>query len=136
MVFGEVVDGIDIVKTMEKLGRDTGKPKAEVRISDCGQIVYQASQLANVKGNKPTDAPVPAALSQPAPEDAAIVSTGGHTHTHTNTHTHTHTHTRTRVRKFMHNAPALFALLYFLAFSFVRLYDSRLAFRFPTTASR
>lgn len=64
---------MDIVRTMEKLGRDTGKPKAEVTIADCGQIVYQASQLSHVKGNVPENNPVPAALFQPAPEDAAVV---------------------------------------------------------------
>jgi hypothetical protein len=41
VVFGEVVEGMDVVKTMEKLGRENGKPKGEVAIHDCGQIVFQ-----------------------------------------------------------------------------------------------
>lgn len=73
VVFGEVVDGMDVVKTVEKLGRDTGKPKAVVSIADCGQIVYQAPQLSHMQGNKPVNNPVPASLLQPAPEQAAAI---------------------------------------------------------------
>lgn len=51
VVFGEVVDGMDVVKTMEKLGRENGKPKAHVCIADCGQIVYQAAKLSHMKGS-------------------------------------------------------------------------------------
>lgn len=31
-------DGMDVVKTMEKLGRDTGKPKAEVCIESVARL--------------------------------------------------------------------------------------------------
>lgn len=33
---GEVVEGMDIVKKMEALGTDSGKPKAKVTVSNCG----------------------------------------------------------------------------------------------------
>ena len=36
VVFGEVVEGMDIVKKMESLGSQSGTPKARVVISDCG----------------------------------------------------------------------------------------------------
>ena len=38
VVFGKVVDGIDVVKQMEAQGADSGRPKTEVIISDCGQL--------------------------------------------------------------------------------------------------
>jgi cyclophilin family peptidyl-prolyl cis-trans isomerase len=53
VVFGEVVEGMDIVKALEKLGRENGKPKAEVAIADCGQMVYTAAPQQNLLGNKP-----------------------------------------------------------------------------------
>ncbi|XP_042054024.1 peptidyl-prolyl cis-trans isomerase CYP19-3-like [Salvia splendens] len=39
VVFGEVVDGYDVVKQMEKVGSDAGTPSSTVLIEDCGQIV-------------------------------------------------------------------------------------------------
>ena len=58
------MDGMDVVKTMEKLGRENGKPKAEVTIGDCGQIVYQAAKLHHMKGNVPQTAGLVAELSR------------------------------------------------------------------------
>ena len=37
-VYGEVVEGINIVKEMEKLGTADGKPKKSIKIEDCGQL--------------------------------------------------------------------------------------------------
>lgn len=53
VVFGEVVEGMDIVKALEKLGRENGKPKAEVTVHDCGQMVFQNLPQQHVMGNKP-----------------------------------------------------------------------------------
>ncbi|XP_059810618.1 peptidyl-prolyl cis-trans isomerase E [Hypanus sabinus] len=39
VVFGEVLEGIDIVKQMEAQGTKDGKPKQKVIISDCGEYV-------------------------------------------------------------------------------------------------
>ncbi|KAG6434225.1 hypothetical protein SASPL_105848 [Salvia splendens] len=39
VVFGEVVDGYNVVKEMEKVGSDAGTPSSTVLIEDCGQIV-------------------------------------------------------------------------------------------------
>jgi len=38
VVFGKVVEGMDIVKNMEKQGTQSGKPKSSIVISDCGQL--------------------------------------------------------------------------------------------------
>lgn len=38
VVFGEVVEGMDIVKKIEALGSKSGKPKKAVVIADCGQL--------------------------------------------------------------------------------------------------
>mmetsp|Transcript_36350 Transcript_36350/g.30629 ORF Transcript_36350/g.30629 Transcript_36350/m.30629 type:complete len:85 (-) Transcript_36350:48-302(-) len=37
-VFGQVVEGLDIVKKVEALGSQSGKPKGTVGIADCGQL--------------------------------------------------------------------------------------------------
>ncbi|CEP09592.1 hypothetical protein [Parasitella parasitica] len=37
-VFGKVVEGLDVVKTIESYGSGTGKPKKKVVIADCGQL--------------------------------------------------------------------------------------------------
>ncbi|KAL5018681.1 hypothetical protein ScPMuIL_004403 [Solemya velum] len=38
VVFGNVKDGMDIVKKIEDCGQDNGIPKAKVVIADCGQL--------------------------------------------------------------------------------------------------
>lgn len=38
MVFGNVVDGVDVVKAIEKQGTKSGSPKAKVIIADCGEL--------------------------------------------------------------------------------------------------
>ncbi|MBW0535953.1 hypothetical protein O181_075668 [Austropuccinia psidii MF-1] len=38
VVFGEVVDGLDVVMAVEKYGRSDGKTTAKLVISDCGTI--------------------------------------------------------------------------------------------------
>ena len=38
VVFGEVTEGLDLVKKMEALGSKSGTPKSAVKISDCGQL--------------------------------------------------------------------------------------------------
>jgi len=38
VVFGKVVEGLDVVKKMEEQGTQSGKPKADVTIADCGQL--------------------------------------------------------------------------------------------------
>lgn len=37
-VFGEVVEGMDVVKTLEMYGSSSGKPKEKVFIKSCGQL--------------------------------------------------------------------------------------------------
>jgi peptidyl-prolyl isomerase F (cyclophilin D) len=38
VVFGAVVEGMDVVKKMEALGTESGKTKAKIAIADCGQL--------------------------------------------------------------------------------------------------
>ncbi|XP_076003651.1 peptidyl-prolyl cis-trans isomerase A [Genypterus blacodes] len=38
VVFGKVVEGIDVVKKMEKLGSQSGKTRNKLIIADCGQL--------------------------------------------------------------------------------------------------
>src|SRR5262245_15533830 len=38
VVFGKVVEGMDVVKKIEGLGSESGKTKAKIVIADCGQL--------------------------------------------------------------------------------------------------
>jgi cyclophilin family peptidyl-prolyl cis-trans isomerase len=38
VVFGEVKDGMDVVRTIEGYGSQSGKTKATITIADCGQL--------------------------------------------------------------------------------------------------
>ena len=38
VVFGKVVEGMDVVKKIESLGSESGRTKAKVVIADCGQL--------------------------------------------------------------------------------------------------
>jgi len=39
VVFGQVVEGMEVVKAMERLGSRSGRTSAKVWISDCGEVV-------------------------------------------------------------------------------------------------
>ena len=41
VVFGTVTDGMDVVKHIEALGSESGKPSKQVRIRDCGQLTTE-----------------------------------------------------------------------------------------------
>ncbi len=38
VVFGEVVDGMDVVKKIESLGAPNGRTKAKIVVADCGEL--------------------------------------------------------------------------------------------------
>merc|ERR1712010_193982 len=38
VVFGEVSEGMDVVRTIEKYGSDSGKTRAPVMVANCGQL--------------------------------------------------------------------------------------------------
>ena len=38
VVFGQVTEGLDVVKKMESYGSDSGKTREKVEILNCGQI--------------------------------------------------------------------------------------------------
>ena len=38
VVFGSVVEGLDVVKKVESYGSESGKTKKKIVVSDCGQL--------------------------------------------------------------------------------------------------
>jgi cyclophilin family peptidyl-prolyl cis-trans isomerase len=38
VVFGRVLDGMDVVKAIESLGTQSGRPKKPIEIVDCGEL--------------------------------------------------------------------------------------------------
>lgn len=38
MVFGEVLEGYDVVKKIEDVGSNSGKPSKKVTMIDCGEL--------------------------------------------------------------------------------------------------
>ena len=38
VVFGRVLDGMDVVKQMEEQGTQSGQPRADVIVADCGMV--------------------------------------------------------------------------------------------------
>jgi peptidyl-prolyl isomerase F (cyclophilin D) len=38
VVFGSVVEGMDVVKKVESFGTDSGQPRAKIVIADCGEV--------------------------------------------------------------------------------------------------
>ena len=38
VVFGEVVDGMNVVKVVEKLGTSSGRTNGTIKIFDCGRL--------------------------------------------------------------------------------------------------
>jgi peptidyl-prolyl isomerase F (cyclophilin D) len=41
VVFGKVVEGMDVVKDIEALGTQSGRPLKQVRIKDCGELAQE-----------------------------------------------------------------------------------------------
>ena len=38
VVFGSVVEGMDVIKQIESYGTESGRPKAKILIADCGEL--------------------------------------------------------------------------------------------------
>merc|ERR1712167_412713 len=47
VVFGRVVEGLDVVKMIEKLGSREGKTKCRITIQDCGELGEAASEAGD-----------------------------------------------------------------------------------------
>jgi cyclophilin family peptidyl-prolyl cis-trans isomerase len=41
VVFGQVVEGMDVVQKVEALGSQSGRTKAKIEITDCGELKAQ-----------------------------------------------------------------------------------------------
>lgn len=72
VVFGKIVEGMDVVRKVEKQGSPSGKTRVRVVISDCGEIknateaagaaataVNKKDQLASIKRLEPTETKLP-----------------------------------------------------------------------------
>jgi len=71
VVFGKVIEGMDIVKLIERQGTAGGTPKSTVQISDCGEVDSAADDTVLGK-RKPEPASVPdesnkKSASEPSP---------------------------------------------------------------------
>jgi peptidyl-prolyl isomerase F (cyclophilin D) len=44
VVFGKVVEGMDVVKKMESLGSQSGKTRAQIVVADCGELKPDAAK--------------------------------------------------------------------------------------------
>ncbi|CAC9488911.1 CYP11 / cyclophilin 11 [Leishmania donovani] len=44
VVFGRVIDGLDVVKKVERLGSSSGKPRSRIVVSDCGELAADKSK--------------------------------------------------------------------------------------------
>lgn len=53
VVFGEVVEGKDVVDKIHKLGSSTGKPQNTVKIIDCGVVAPPQQQTAEPEPTEP-----------------------------------------------------------------------------------
>ncbi len=56
VVFGEVVDGMNIVRRMEKLGDEDGDVSADVKILDCGELAAELKKTSDTSAATATSA--------------------------------------------------------------------------------
>ena len=58
VVFGQVVEGMELVKRMDNLGTSSGKPRSPIEITDCGEITKgsAAEAMAGARVKRPLDA--------------------------------------------------------------------------------
>jgi peptidyl-prolyl cis-trans isomerase A (cyclophilin A) len=54
VVFGSVIDGMDVVKNIEKYGTESGKPAARIVIHDCGQLHREGADRTPPAPTPPT----------------------------------------------------------------------------------
>lgn len=74
-VFGQVIDGMDVVKLIEKQGTDSGKPRLKITIAGCGELELK-------KKDKEAEAePEKKAAEKRKPEDALASPTEKKAHT-------------------------------------------------------
>merc|ERR1711865_297141 len=72
-VFGRVVQGAEIVDKMDKLGTQSGKPRAKVKIVDCGEIFLDGPKDGlNGGGEVPQQSQQAAPAAAPAAVPAAV----------------------------------------------------------------
>jgi peptidylprolyl isomerase len=71
VVFGQVVQGMDVVRKIEKQGSDSGKTRHPIVIEDCGEVGEQAeatdgeAQMADARSHAPVPAQMAPASGKP-----------------------------------------------------------------------
>jgi cyclophilin family peptidyl-prolyl cis-trans isomerase len=45
VVFGHVVDGLNVLQRIEDLGSKSGTPSKEIKIDDCGEVRLQTRSI-------------------------------------------------------------------------------------------
>jgi peptidyl-prolyl isomerase F (cyclophilin D) len=76
VVFGRVVQGMDVVSKIENLGSQSGKPRAKVIIEDCGELKPESQKTSELKSEpaRPaelTPAPAKPGVAQPSVKTSA-----------------------------------------------------------------
>jgi len=56
VVFGRVIEGLDIVKAVEARGTQSGRPSAVITIADCGELTEEAGGDAKAAGSESKEA--------------------------------------------------------------------------------
>ncbi|XP_074316778.1 peptidyl-prolyl cis-trans isomerase CYP63-like [Silene latifolia] len=69
VVFGKVVQGMDIVKKMEHVGTSDGRPLKQVKIVDCGEITAAKVEVAVLPGKGKLKKPKKALSSDESSDD-------------------------------------------------------------------
>ncbi|KPI85497.1 putative cyclophilin putative peptidyl-prolyl cis-trans isomerase [Leptomonas seymouri] len=67
VVFGRVVEGLDVVKKVERLGSSSGKTRGRIVIADCGEVAAakpEEAKPAKVAEKKPEVVPSPTAAAK------------------------------------------------------------------------
>ena len=84
VVFGKVIDGLPVVKSMERLGSQNGNTRSKVTIADCGEIqegkpedrpVQETAQHTPVKEDGTPAHTIKAPTTQPEPSPVKAVVT-------------------------------------------------------------
>jgi cyclophilin family peptidyl-prolyl cis-trans isomerase len=75
VVFGKVVEGLDIVRSIERCGSDSGKPSMPIKITKSGEVV-PAPAAVKRSADDSSEHPVAKKMSPGVPEKPAASDSG------------------------------------------------------------
>ena len=78
VVFGKVVEGMDIVRSIERCGSDSGKPSMPIKIIKSGEVV-PAPAAVKRSADDSSEHPVAKKMSPGVPEKPAASDSGLYT---------------------------------------------------------